>query len=284
MATRSQFHQALLLGASGKLGRALRRIWAGAPSQHLDITPVFRHATRDENATIWRPGDDASALPQAHVIVAFWGVTKGDAQELSENTLMAGQAAELADRIGAARVLHCSSAAVYGAQPGPLSEASQPTPATPYGLAKLEMEQAVARMTRPEGPDHVLMRIGNVAGAESLFGNARPGGTVTLDRFADGKGPRRSYIAPHDLARVVEALALAPEVPKTINVAAPSATDMADLAHEAGSKIEWRDAPTNAVQSVELDTSLLSTLVALPDSAADAAHLVRSAQDSGIWP
>jgi len=86
---------------------------------------------------------------------------------------------------------------------------------------------------------------------------------ITLDRFADGTGPRRSYIAPGDLARVLAGLArLAPDtLPDTLNIAAPAPVAMEDLARAAGCPVTWRAAPPEAQAEVSLDVNRLAQLL-----------------------
>jgi nucleoside-diphosphate-sugar epimerase len=258
----------------------LRAVWQASAVGGPEIVPVFREAGQGDGP-VWAPGDPVSGLPRVDAVLALWGVTRGDAQALAMNAALAAEAVRLGRALGAARVLHCSSAAVYGAGPKPWSETDPTAPAGGYGHAKLAMERQVLSSGVP---GHVLMRIGSVAGAESLFGNMRPGGAVRLDRFDDGTAPRRSYIAPQALARVIVALCdpSAPEGP--VNVAAPVPTGMDALARAAGARIDWHPAPPQAMPLVALDTTLLSTLCPLAEAEADAAHLVRQALATGCWP
>ncbi len=192
---------------------------------------------------------------------------------------------ELAAALGAARVLHASTQAVYAPMSEPISETGELRPAGAYGQSKLAAERAVDAwcLAHPGGPKAVHMRIGNVAGAESLFANLRPAGAVTLDRFSDGAGPERSYIAPQDLARAIEAL-LRSDREGPVNVAATRTTPMEAIALAAGAEVRWIPAPETAVQRMALDTTLLGTLCPLPDSAAEARHLVDGARATGVWP
>tara|TARA_R110000868_G_scaffold400956_4_gene676045 strand:+ start:67007 stop:67843 length:837 start_codon:yes stop_codon:yes gene_type:complete len=221
----------------------------------------------------WSPGDPPPAGLHPHTIVALWGVTAGDGAALAQNTSLALAALDLAHRTGARRVLHLSSAAVYGAPPAPVSETSVPLPSTAYGAAKLAMEHAIAdwhAQTRT-GPRSTVLRLGNVAGADALFANLS--GPLTLDRFAGGQGPSRSYIAPCDLARVIARLASGPlaQMPALLNVAGPFPVAMSDIARAAGVAMFWRDAPPAALAQMHLVTEALHALgLRLPDSASPA--------------
>ena len=268
----------ILLGASGKLGRMMLAIAGQTDLQQFEIIPVYRDLAGFDGGVSWQPGQDPAALGRADVIVALWGMTRGNSLELEANKTLALHAQELAAAVGASRVVHCSSAAVYCPGAGLLPEVAECSPPSPYGAAKLEMEQAL------EGaPSAVWMRIGNVAGAESLFGNMRPGGRIRLDRFPDGTSPARSYIAPHDLANVIAALARC-DMTGPVNVGAPCTTQMGAIAAEVRVGIDWVDAPKAALPLVGLDTTRLSEVITLPENAADPAHLVSSARATGVWP
>lgn len=272
----------LVLGAGGKLGRMLRHIWESMPPTGCEITAVSGQTL--PGVIRWQPGMEVTGLPACDVVLALWGVTRGDAEALAQNSRLAREAVHLAQALGARRVLHCSSAAVYRPGPDPLRETAPTLPVTPYGRAKLEMEQEVFEASQGAGIDSCCLRIGNVAGAESLFGNMRPDGVVKLDRFEDGSGPLRSYVAPQDLARGMIALAQAAQCPAVVNVAAPVPTAMVDLARLAGCRIDWQPAPPSAVPRLILDTTLFQEVIPLGAQSAEAGHLVASARASGVWP
>lgn len=231
-------------GAGGRIGRALRRAWAGEAL----------HA-------VWQSRDPAidttAGAPRPDVVIALAGVISGP--DLGANLRLA----ESALALGAPRTLVASSAAVYGRAGGYLTEATPLTPAAPYGRAKAEMEAAVrGRAT--------ILRIGNVAGADALLGGIRAGQPVHLDQFADGRTPERSYIGPGVLARVLAALARADALPEVLNVAQPGVVEMAALARAAGAEVVFRPAPPEAIARVELDVTRLSALVPLPPAEAGA--------------
>ncbi|MGY9045966.1 MAG: NAD-dependent epimerase/dehydratase family protein [Rhodobacterales bacterium] len=267
----------LVLGASGKVGRLVRAVWEAA-GEGLTVVPVVRRDSGLEGQVIWSPGAPLDGLPHVDVVLALWGVCPGPGGDLAANSALALSAAEIARATGADRVLHCSSAAVYAPGPEPLSEDMTPRPPSAYGVAKLEMELALADdMARhPQGPRAVWLRIGNVAGADSLFGAMMRSGDVHLDRFDDGAGPERSYIAPSDLAHVLARLATVPtsDLPARLNLAAPLPTAMEAIARAAGRRVIWCHAPAGAVRRVALDTTRLTTLCPLQPETARPEHLV----------
>ncbi|TCS66390.1 nucleoside-diphosphate-sugar epimerase [Primorskyibacter sedentarius] len=266
----------VLLGASGKLGTLLREAWQAKPTEGVELIPVYR--SRD-GAESWQPGEDEPELGKVDAILAMWGVTPGPDANLSENTRLALEAERLGSALGADRVLHCSSAAVYKPGSEPLSEDTQPNPQNAYGHAKLDMETTLLdwQTQHGTGPKPCIMRIGNVGGAESLFAAMSGRAPVTLDRFPEGQGPRRSYIAPEDLLHVVLGLATCAlkQLPTIVNVAAPRATSMQEIVQAAGKDVAWRTAPEGANALVELDTARLQKIVPLPQSAADPERLVQ---------
>ena len=278
VAIKAQKDGVLVLGASGKLGRMALRVWQSMAGQHPGIIPVFRRGSTTGAGVIWQPGHAVPQLDGIQTIVAFWGVTPGPGRILQDNAHLAVAAMELAKALGADRVLHCSSGAVYGNRASPLRESSPCAPAHPYGIAKLQREQAVRQWQdqTPRAPRACFLRIGNVAGAESLFAALKRDGPVTLDRFSDGLGPQRSYIGPEDLARACQALLQSGLdcLPDVVNIAAPRPTAMASLARAAGKQVVWRPAPTTAIQTVHLDTTRLDQILPLDDTAAAADTLV----------
>ncbi len=194
-------------------------------------------------------------------VIALWGRTTGEAADLADNVNLVPHAIALAEACGARTILHFSSAAVYG--PGAdLDETAPPAPANAYGASKLAMEEAIRALPR-NGIRHCALRLANVVGADSLApALARQDAPVTLDRFADGHGPLRSYIAPGDLARVLAALAALPAdaLPDCLNVTAPAPVRMEDLARAADRPVVWRDAPDSASQTVTMDATKLAHL------------------------
>jgi nucleoside-diphosphate-sugar epimerase len=176
------------------------------------------------------------------------------------------------------RVLLASTQAVYGPTPGPHSEAGPVAPANPYGQSKLAMEHAVA-----DRPEVTCLRLGNVIGADMLGRNLAAGRRLTLDQFADGRTPRRSYIDPLSLAQVLDALLVCQEeLPAVLNVARAPTLEMGALLTEAGVSFGVRPAPPGALPVVSMTCSNLFTLV--PEMAAplSAGAAVANWQSLGI--
>ena len=221
-------------------------------------------------------GDDLSAVAGHDALICLAGVTGGDPESLRDNSEVARTALQAAEAEGVPRVFLISSAAVYGRATGPLRAEAAPTPASPYGAAKADMEAAVEawRATAPSGIQAVVLRLGNVAGADALLGALRPGTVPDLHTWPDGSTPRRSYIGPRFLASVLTRLATLPGLPDTLNVAAPGAVEMAELLRAAGRDWTPVPAPPGAIAEVRLDTAPLARLVPLPPEAGTAEGMV----------
>lgn len=186
------------------------------------------------------------------------GRTKGTEQSLAENTALALAALDLATAHDIGPVLLCSSSAVYGAAPGPHREDAILAAATPYGRAKLAMEQAVARHAAPS----CALRIANVAGADMALLNAAQG-PVSLDRFVDKTTPLRMYSGPLSLARMMLALIDVATLPPVLNLAQPGMTHMGDLMDAANVRWQPRPAPDTALPALALNLTQLSELIPL---------------------
>lgn len=256
----------LVLGSNGKLGRMLRRVWEDRPDPNVNFIWQARKQNQ-KDCFVWSLGDPIESLPPITAIIALWGVTPKDGANLADNSMLAKAAHEIGVALGVERILHCSSAAVYPPSANPLKEEVIGSAPNPYGQSKRDMEQAIEYMQkqRPNGPLQCAMRIGNVAGADSLFATIKHSTTVNLPKFSDGQGPRRSYIAPSDLGKSVLALLKCPlkKLPRIVNVAAQTATPMSDLAHASNCKVVWNNPRPNDIPIVELDTARLNTLLPL---------------------
>ncbi len=286
----------LILGGTGRLGTIARQF----------LSPDFKvlwQARRADSGIdlVWSPEDGIpcllSKLAQINVtrlraVVALWGAVPGKAVYLGLNTQLADLATDLARSLQADRVLHCSSAAVYKPGPDPVRESDLPAPASAYGHAKLAMETAVLRRHRSasESPRPCILRIGNVIGADALSEAmqvaARCGTPVTLDRFANGKSPARSFIGGPDLARCLAALARCElsRLPDIVNLAAHQPTFMSDLVREAGLPLAWRPAPAGAIPRVALETTQLRSLIDLGPHSGTASHLLAQPRTEGKLP
>ncbi|MGB1033439.1 MAG: NAD-dependent epimerase/dehydratase family protein [Primorskyibacter sp.] len=288
----------VVLGASGRVGRMIcdLALKVGPKVAHMTersvphIIPVVRHTPHGHASSEqiqWRPTDPIPDGLRAAAVIAAWGVTTATNMGHAVNVQLARDAVALAHAIGARRVVHCSSAAVYGAPVDPkqgASETTPPAPLIPYGQSKLEMEQAIpAQDASVDGSNvtSVFLRIGNVAGADRLAASGRSGQVISLDQFPDGRGPRRSYIGPKALVRVMLWAAMARDVPRIVNVSAPHPIGMEDLAHAMGWPITWRPAPDTAIPEVALDTRLLQRLCPLSKESSNPEVIARELHAGG---
>ncbi len=269
----------VLLGASGRVGRLLCPAFVSKMetiNESLTIYPQFRTNPPDNNPHWfhWRSLDSPSRVSEVaadisakigappDAVLCLAGVTPTSPQgQMEDNTRLAHAAFKLAQALKSPRLFLTSSSAVYGRPrgPNPLREQNTPAPMSPYGHAKLAMEQAAkgwAAQT-PNAPHITCLRIGNVAGTDQLLLNAASPHAVMLDRFANGQTPLRSYIGPITLAQVIASLLRAKTLPDLLNIAAPKPVFMADLL--ASAKTGWtaQEAPPEALAKVCLDTNLL---------------------------
>lgn len=269
----------LILGSGGRVGRLLRALaargrWPGPP-------PLF-HARRPDGAgATWDlqgPPPPDLDLSGVRGVVCLAGATAGDGL-VAGNVDPALAALDLALDRGLGPVLLMSSAAVYGRDPGPCAEDRQPRPATPYGEAKLLMEQAVALAGGFVPPGRACcLRVGNVVGADALSG-AMARGPVTLDRLAGGSAPRRACVGPLSLARALVRLLGRADLPPVLNLAQPGLVGMDELLAAVGHPFAWREAPPSALPVLALDLGRMTRLAPLPT--ATAAGLVAEARLAG---
>ena len=247
----------LILGGGGRLGRLLRPVWPDPDVVWHSRRPLAGHVSFDIL-------DDAQALEMAvrgaRAVLCLAGVTNiSAAADMQNNVRLAAAAVRAAHAVGCPRVLLASSAAVYGRSDQLLSEDGPCVPISGYGRAKLEMERETARLGSDLGVQVCALRIGNIAGADAILGGWKDG--FVLDVFADGASPRRSYIGPVTLARVLDTLTRATRLPDVLNIAAPGAVTMGDLLDAADLPWTPRPAGKDAIQSVVLDTSRLERYV-----------------------
>ncbi len=261
---------ALILGASGRIGRMLRHYGL----HKLSPLWQYRQPVNYVDALIFDPLKVHPAITQFDVVLCLAGLIEGTPSALRINRDLAEAALNIGAECGARRVFLTSSAAVYGAALSPLSEEQPLRPVSDYGRAKAEMEDAALRHAAQLNQPLTILRIGNVAGADALLGVPEEF-SLKLDRFADGQGPRRSYIGPQDLAMAIDALlsegAVGRKLPTILNLALPGAVAMADLLHEVGRRFQWRAAPVTALPEVILGTERLSKIFSVP--AASALHI-----------
>ena len=257
----------LLLGSTGRLGQAFRRL---ARDGHWPGPEPVWHGRSGAVDLSWDLAEPPPRdLPEIGGIVCLAGATSAP---FEANETAARAAERLAERLDVP-CLALSSVAVYGSAPGPWLESAEPSPDSGYGLSKRAMERALRHAT--------ALRLGNVAGCDALFG-ATARGPVTLDRFADGSAPRRAMIGPLTLARALESLGRRGDLPPILNLAQPGSVAMDDLLRAAGHPFDWRPAPEAALRDTPLDTTRAETLLDLP--AGSAMQLVSEARLAGWSP
>ena len=274
----------LVTGANGRIGGALRAIWA---ENMVCGLPVLWHGRRAGPGVdlVWDIGENLPVgLPPGLIILHLAGLTQGSVQELAENQRVTEAVCVAARAAQAIHVFVMSSAAVYAPGPGFLTEEDAPAPVSPYGQAKLAAERAAENSLGHGGL--TLLRLANLAGADALLGNCRPGQTVTLDPI-DGQagGPERSYIGPHELAQVLSGLALVGQgagLPRVLNVAQPGVVAMADLLTARGHPWVFGPPRAAAIPRVALSTNRLAAL--LPLAPATPAGLIADLDRVAGWP
>ncbi|RKF16720.1 NAD-dependent epimerase/dehydratase family protein [Roseovarius spongiae] len=282
----------LMVGASGMVGRLMRGAWADDPGIAARLVAQLRRdRPAGERVLYWSPLDGIAPLerhargdgpPAALIMLA--GVIPAPMVDYSVNVSLAVACLEAARAVGCERVLIASSAAVYGPADAPLPESAPCRPVSTYGASKLAMERACAPW-RAAGMDVCCLRIGNVVGADALLRNARAGGPVRVDRFADGAGPVRPYIGPESLSRILGTLATWPApLPDTLNVAAPQPLGMEEIAEAARLDWRWADAPAQAVRRVTLDTAQLEAFHAFDPDECSAKGMVAQFRRAGQAP
>ena len=214
----------------------------------------------------WSPGDDPGPLPRCDAVIGLWGATAGSQAALSENARLVSTTSQTAQAIGAKRVIHLSSAAVYG--PGVAMNEDHPVGhCGDYGKSKLDMEEAAKAQHQEDGLTHLCLRLANVVGADSLAPALRSPDAAKIDNFtqppAPPKGPLRSYIGASDLLKVLDGLLSLPEVawPQILNVACPEPIFMDALIRAADKDVTWQPAPPTAVAEVTLDVTRLQRLL-----------------------
>ena len=264
--------QLLITGANGKIGRMLRVVWASGHQPCFQRVWSSRQA--DAGADLyWDIGTSAPPeIAKGAVILHLAGVLRGDADALRANSTLALNVCEAAKDAGARHVFLASSSAVYGASGENLAEARAPAPLSDYGRAKLAMERDAlcwAQRLGKDAPGVTCLRIGNVLGADALFGGAIAAHPITLDPAPDcGGGPQRSYIGPQLLAQVIAALvdraAHAADLPPILNIAAGGHVFMADLLRAAKLPYRFGAARSDMIPRVCLSTKRLARLVELP--------------------
>ncbi|RVV96743.1 NAD-dependent epimerase/dehydratase family protein [Mesobaculum littorinae] len=266
----------VLLGATGTVARLVRHSWPAAAPAPVCLArraaPGIDAIWDMEGAPPPRMADSPSA------VIDLSGVVPGPGAQLERNADLALAALAAARSWGAGRLFWASSSSIYGATSGPVDEDTPPSPLVPYGAAKARAEAALIRAAAaPGAPRLTILRLGNVAFAGQPFYAARQG-RVTLDRFADGSYPRRSYIGPRGLAAVLSGLLQLDQagaaLPGILNVAAARPTGMDAVLDALGADWGPRPAPADAVSELWLDTTRLESCLPGRAGSGDATDLV----------
>lgn len=248
----------LVTGSNGRLGRLLRGLWSQNPPVGWHPIWLGREPACDIDH-IWEPGVSTHALPHTHAILALWGVVPG-LGNLDDNSRLAEAAMELGKSVGAQHVLHCSSAAVYGAGHS-LKETCFTAPETHYGQSKKAMEDTVESWVKayPDGPTACLMRLANVVGADSLFSAMNEPKPMVLDQFSDGSFPCRSYVSVSCFSKAIQGIlnCIPSNFPPVVNIAEPDMYSMWDLVRSSGRAVRFQKANRAALTQVGMDVDLL---------------------------
>ena len=276
----------LVTGAGGRVGRMLWRHWQQEPPAAELLRQTRKIEDSTGNSLLWDPLTQPLPVAAGRIdcFIAYAGITPAYGADLGLNAELAEATLSAAFQAGITRVLLTSSSAVYGVQPDTIGiREDDPTrPLNDYGRSKLAME-AVCDQWRTRGMEICCLRIGNVAGADVLLlnGLAATGAPLRIDRFSDGTGPLRSYIGPATLARVTATLAAHQgPLPPCLNIGAPGAVAMADLAAMAGFPWAWQEAPSLAHQRITLDVSRLEALYSFAPTDSDPVEMI--AQWTGL--
>ena len=256
----------LVTGSTGRVGGALRAIWAGNQACGLPILWHGRKAGPDVDL-VWDIGQNPPvALPAGLIVLHLAGSTSGSPGALAQNAVVTAAVCTAAQKAGARHVFVMSSAAVYQPSPNLLAEDDTTAPLSPYGQAKRDAEVA-AQDCLADG-SLIVLRLANLAGADALFGACLPGRTVTLDPVPGQlRGPERSYIGPHALAQVLSGLVLhvmrGGVLPRVLNLAQPGIMAMADLLDARGQPWVFGPPRPASIARVALATDRLSAVVPL---------------------
>lgn len=259
----------LVLGATGRVGTLLRRCWAQEAAQYDDVVLTFQTRKPQQMHSgdlLWDMRDPFPADGDAFdCMIVLAGVVPAPHADLGLNTSLGLANIQAAAQQGIPRVLLASSSAVYGNySDAPLAEDAPLLPVNDYGHAKRAMEDACHAKAEALGIALCCLRIGNVAGADALLRNGaalEEGETLTLDQFADGGIPVRSYIGPHSFGRVLLSLARSPaRLPLHLNIAAPHPVSMHALTQAADMPVTLHPNQNNTHQHITLDCTALTAL------------------------
>ena len=199
-------------GATGFLGRELLRLLVG---HGFSVRAVTRGSSVSTSGVSWIQAD---ILDSAQLAIAFSGVeavfhlaahvhdvrSRDDSRQ-QQSITFGGTSAVLsaAEQVGARHVILASSLAVYGPVGGTGVDESHPCrPNTPYGVAKLQAETALADFARRTGVFGASIR------AAMMYGVPSPGNLPRMVRAVKAGwfppipefGNRRSMVSVTDVA------------------------------------------------------------------------------------
>ncbi|MEO9457599.1 MAG: NAD(P)-dependent oxidoreductase [Lentilitoribacter sp.] len=243
----------VILGSTGRLGQIIYPFWqeqhtvwhSRRPKQGYQSLEILK----DKKGFI-------ELLKGSYAVLCLAGITPSSSSlSFQHNSSIAAACLDAAKTADVSRVFLTSSAAVYGNQSGLLSETDQLNPVSEYGRSKAEMENLALKHKQTS----TVLRIGNVAGADAILGGWHP--KMKIDTFPDGSTPRRSYVGPETLAKVIQKLFRIENLPAILNLASPKSIHMNELLDHANLTYARAPATDKSIADVTLDTSLLEKYV-----------------------
>lgn len=240
MAERDGARRALVLGASGFLGRPICQALAGAG---VDVVGVARRKAPLAEVSRFIELDLAAGGPAAlaellrtarpDVLVNAAGCVRGDDTELTRANL--DLVRDLVTAVAAAprpaRVVHLSSAAEYGLgrRGERLTEDSPLRPVSPYGISKAGAARLLLDAFAAGAIDGVVLRVFNPIGPGAPESSVLGRVAAELARQDGGAAPRvvvgpldayRDFVDVRDVAEAAVLAAMAPAAPRrALNVA-----------------------------------------------------------------
>lgn len=263
----------LLIGSSGRVGQLVSQSFDLISSGGVELVRQSRSGNPSSSKNLnWDPSAGPEALlawiEEFGSIDVFWmlaGVTGTQSSNLSQNAEIAEYILDAALIARPNRILLASSSAVYGfLSDAPYHESGECSPANLYGESKLLMEK-VAESDKYADLEVSSLRIGNIAGADALVTNAKAlacGECLSIDMFANGLGPLRSYIGPMRFTQVLISLSRATtRLPKVLNIADNSPIYMETLAKGLGYNWRYKACSNEHIQNITMDTERLDAIL-----------------------
>lgn len=204
----------LLTGANGYLGQAVARALRSAGCTVRGIgRPARAGAELDDYLAcdLGLGNLPGSAFAGVDVVVHAAGVIpqprRGQVATQDANLAMTAALLNAMRRHGARRLVHVSSAAVYGPAAEAIPESAPRLPVGEYGIGKLACEEAIAEAAREDGLSAFLLRKGSIFGGAMPADNntARMIAAIARGRFfvpGDGRN-RKSFLHVDDAAQVI---------------------------------------------------------------------------------